>query len=195
MKRFFLIILMTMVMQKENEAMEVVFGGGCFWCTEAIFKQLKGVEDVSPGYSGGTLKNPTYEEVCSGETGHAEVVRIRYNPDEISFEKLLEVFFLTHDPTTIDQQGADKGSQYRSVVFYTTPDQKRITYEIIERLNKSNAFQNPVVTEVLPLDRFYLAENYHQNYFDRNKNKPYCRYVIQPKMDKFRIAFSGLLLK
>jgi len=175
--------------------MEVVFGSGCFWCTEAIFKQLKGVVDVSPGYSGGTLKNPSYEEVCSGKTGHAEVVRIRYNPDKIDFEKLLEVFFLTHDPTTSNRQGADIGTQYRSVVFYTTPDQEKITREIITRLSESKVYQRPIVTEVSRLGEFYEAENYHQNYFERNKNTSYCQYVIQPKMDKFKKVFDEFLKK
>lgn len=181
--------------QKENETMEVVFGSGCFWCTEAIFKQLKGVVDVSPGYSGGTLKNPSYEEVCSGKTGHAEVVRIRYNPDEIDLKKLLEVFFLTHDPTTSNRQGADIGTQYRSVVFYTTPDQEKITREIITRLSESKVYQRPIVTEVSRLGEFYEAENYHQNYFERNKNTSYCQYVIQPKMDKFKKVFDEFLKK
>lgn len=182
-------------MQQRNKTEEVVFGGGCFWCTEAIFKQLKGVIDVTPGYSGGELKNPNYEEVCSGETGHAEVVRIRYNPDEIAFEKLLEVFFLTHDPTSLNQQGSDRGTQYRSVVFYTTSEQEKITHEIIDRLNKTKTYQKPIVTDIKPLNTFYLAENYHQNYFNLNKNKPYCQYVIQPKIDKFKKAFSELLRK
>lgn len=189
------IILITTLMQKDNETSEVVFGGGCFWCTEAIFKQLNGVISVSPGYSGGELKNPDYEEVCSGETGHAEVVRIQYNPNEITFEKLLEVFFLTHDPTTLNQQGADIGTQYRSVIFYTTPVQERVALEIITRLNKSNAYPKPIVTEVAPLKIFYLAEKYHQNYFDQNKNTSYCKYVIQPKMEKFKKAFSGIIKK
>jgi peptide-methionine (S)-S-oxide reductase len=190
-----LILFILISMQQMNNTNEVVFGGGCFWCTEAIFKQLDGVIDVSPGYSGGILENPTYEEVCDGETGHAEVVRIRYNPNEIDFKKLLEVFFLTHDPTTLNRQGADRGTQYRSVVFYTTPDQKRITLEIIEKLNKSKAYKNQIVTEVLPLKKFYLAEDYHQNYFARNKNQPYCQFVIQPKMDKFKETFGGLIKK
>jgi peptide-methionine (S)-S-oxide reductase len=189
------IILITTLMQKDNETSEVVFGGGCFWCTEAIFKQLNGVISVSPGYSGGELKNPDYEEVCSGETGHAEVVRIQYNPNEITFEKLLEVFFLTHDPTTLNQQGADIGTQYRSVIFYTTPVQERVALEIITRLNKSNAYPKPIVTEVAPLKIFYLAEKYHQNYFDQNKNTSYCKYVIQPKMEKFKKAFSEIIKK
>jgi peptide-methionine (S)-S-oxide reductase len=195
MKIVVFIILISISMQENKNISEVVFGGGCFWCTEAIFKQLKGVIDVSPGYSGGTLKNPTYEEVSDGETGHAEVVRIRYNPNEIDFKKLLEVFFLTHDPTTLNRQGADAGPQYRSVVFYTTPDQKLITREIIKRLNKSNAYQNQIVTEVLPLKKFYLAEDYHQNYFDKNRNQLYCQYIIQPKMNKFRESFGELLKK
>lgn len=182
-------------MQHENNTEEVVFGGGCFWCTEAIFKQIEGVSEVLPGYSGGILKNPTYEDICSSETGHAEVIRIRYNPDKVTFEKLLEVFFLTHDPTTLNRQGADIGSQYRSVVFYTTPDQERVTHEIIRKLNEDKIYQNPIVTEVSPLDTFYLAENYHQNYFNRNANQPYCQYIIKPKMDKFRKLFDELIKK
>jgi peptide-methionine (S)-S-oxide reductase len=189
------ILLILMSMQQINNSSEVVFGGGCFWCTEAIFNQLNGVIDVSPGYSGGITENPTYEEVCGGETGHAEVVRIEYNPNEIDYKKLLEVFFLTHDPTTLNRQGADRGTQYRSVVFYTTPDQKRITLEIIEKLNNSKAFKNQIVTEVLPLKKFFLAEDYHQNYFSRNKNQPYCQIVIQPKMDKFKETFGGIIKK
>jgi peptide-methionine (S)-S-oxide reductase len=189
------IILTTLTMQKENKTSEVVFGGGCFWCTEAIFKQLNGVMSVEPGYSGGDFKNPTYEDVCSGETGHAEVVRITYNPELISFEKLLEVFFLTHDPTTLNKQGADIGTQYRSVVFYSNSEQERITREVISKLNKNKAYDKPIVTEVSPLTIFYLAEGYHQNYFDRNKNQPYCRFIIQPKMEKFRKSFDGLLKK
>jgi peptide-methionine (S)-S-oxide reductase len=182
-------------MLKKNITEEVVFGGGCFWCTEAIFKQINGVIDVSSGYSGGTEKNPTYEDICSGQTGYAEVVRILFNPDKIAFEKLLEVFFLTHDPTTLNRQGSDIGAQYRSVVFYTTPDQKKITQEVIAKLNESRVYQTPIVTEVTHLDTFYLAENYHQNYFDLNRKQPYCRFVIQPKMDKFRKLFDGLLKK
>jgi peptide-methionine (S)-S-oxide reductase len=195
MKIVILTILISFVMQQDNNTEEVVFGGGCFWCTEAIFKQLEGVIDVSPGYSGGELKNPTYEEVCSGETGHAEVVRIRYNPDKIAYEKLLEVFFLTHDPTTLNRQGADLGTQYRSVVFFTTPYQEKTTDEIITKLNESKVYQNKIVTEVKPLKTFYMAENYHQDYFDRNGNQPYCRMVIQPKMEKFRKLFDGFIKK
>jgi peptide-methionine (S)-S-oxide reductase len=182
-------------MQNVNEKMVVVFGGGCFWCTEAIFNELKGVTDVSVGYAGGNFKKPSYNDVSSGETGHAEVVRIEYNPKEISFEKLLEVFFLTHDPTTLNQQGADIGTQYRSVVFCTTTDQEKVTHEVITRLNESKAYKKPVITEVLQLKEFFLAENYHQNYYEKNKDKPYCQYVIQPKMDKFRKAFNSLLKK
>lgn len=190
MKITFTIIFMISVLQKENDEMEIVFGGGCFWCTEAIFKELNGVIDVSSGYSGGELKNPKYEDICSGETGHAEVVRIKYNPNEIAFEKLLEIFFLSHDPTTLNRQGADIGTQYRSVIFYSSPYQKGIIDDVIIRLNNSHVYKNPILTEVSPLKNFYLAENYHQNYFDRNKNQPYCSFVIQPKLEKFRKLFD-----
>ena len=195
MKLYALMILITIVMLKENKTNEIVLGGGCFWCTEAIFKQLKGVIDVSSGYAGGDIKNPSYDQVCSGETGHAEVVKLRYDSNQISLEKILEVFFLTHDPTTINQQGADKGTQYRSVIFYTTPEQKRISQEIITQLNESKVYQNKIVTKLKPLSEFYLAEKYHQNYFEQNLYKPYCQFVIQPKMDKFKKVFEGFIKK
>jgi peptide-methionine (S)-S-oxide reductase len=193
MKIFLLMILLSFMIENEKKSQEVVFGGGCFWCTEAFFREIKGVIDVSPGYSGGTTKNPSYEEVCKGITAHAEVVRIRYNPDQIEFEKLLEVFFLTHDPTSVNHQGADVGTQYRSVVFYTTLDQKKMTLEMIRRINESNSYPNPIVTEVSPLITFYPAENNHRNYFNQHKNQSYCRIIIQPKMAKFRKAFDDIL--
>lgn len=168
-----------------------VFGGGCFWCTEAIFQNLKGVESVLPGYSGGTVPNPTYEQVCNGSTGHAEATKIDFNPEIIKFEVLLEVFFATHDPTTKNRQGGDVGEQYRSVIFYTTPEQKQTTEIYIKEAQKE--FVSPIVTLLQPLDKFYEAENYHQNYFAENPDKAYCRVVINPKLEKFKKKFANLL--
>jgi peptide-methionine (S)-S-oxide reductase len=168
-----------------------VFGGGCFWCTEAIFQNLKGVESVLPGYSGGTVPNPTYEQVCNGSTGHAEATKIDFNPEIIKFEVLLEVFFATHDPTTKNRQGGDVGEQYRSVIFYTTPEQKQTAEIYIKEAQKE--FVSPIVTLLQPLDKFYEAENYHQNYFAENPDKAYCRVVINPKLEKFKKKFANLL--
>jgi len=169
------------------------FGGGCFWCTEAIFKSLKGVETVESGYSGGKTNNPTYQEVCTGQTGHAEVVQITYDPKVISFRELLEVFWETHDPTTLNQQGADRGTQYRSVVFYHTPEQKTETEKYKAELNKENVFGKPVVTEIAAFTKFYKAENYHQDYFANNRSQGYCQFVIVPKVEKFRKIFKDKL--
>jgi peptide-methionine (S)-S-oxide reductase len=178
---------------KNNNREIAIFGAGCFWCVEAVFQDLKGVYKVESGYSGGTVKNPTYEEVCTGTTGHAEVTRIEYNPKEISFEFLLSVFFKTHDPTTLNRQGADQGTQYRSVIFYTSPEQKEIAERIINQLNKEKAYSNPIVTEVSKFEKFYKAEDYHQDYFTNNPNQGYCRFVIQPKVEKFRKVFKDYL--
>ncbi len=178
---------------KNNNREIAIFGAGCFWCVEAVFQDLKGVYKVESGYSGGTVKNPTYEEVCTGTTGHAEVTRIEYNPKEISFELLLSVFFKTHDPTSLNQQGADQGTQYRSVIFYTSPEQKEIAERIINQLNKEKAYPNPIVTEVSKFEKFYKAEDYHQDYFTNNPNQGYCRFVIQPKVEKFRKVFKDYL--
>lgn len=170
------------------------FGAGCFWCVEAIFQQLKGVEKVVSGYSGGTVKNPSYKEVCTGNTGHAEVVQITYNPAVISYQDLLEVFFQTHDPTTLNRQGNDVGTQYRSVIFYHSEAQKEAAEKMKAALNQSGAFQNPIVTEISPATDFYVAEDYHQNYYNDNQGKnPYCSFVIQPKVDKFRKVFKDKL--
>jgi len=169
------------------------FGGGCFWCTEAIFKSLKGVETVESGYSGGKTNNPTYQDVCTGQTGHAEVVQITYDPHMISFRELLEVFWETHDPTTLNQQGADRGTQYRSVVFYHTPEQKLETEKYKTELNKENVFGKPVVTEITAFTKFYKAENYHQDYFANNRSQGYCQFVIVPKVEKFRKIFKDKL--
>lgn len=181
-----------------NEMMEsATFGGGCFWCTEAVFSQVKGVIQVDSGYAGGDIPNPTYEQVCSDTTGHAEVVQVTYNPAEIDFHQLLEIFFLTHDPTTPDRQGADHGRQYRSIILYHDDSQKRIAEEMVRRFNDEHLFDDPIVTQIVPLDAFYKAEEYHQRYFEKNPNKPYCRIVINPKLSKFRKKFaeSELLIK
>ena len=160
-----------------------IFGAGCFWCVEAIFSQLEGVNSVISGYCNGITKNPTYESICSGNTGHAEVCKIDFNPDIITFEELLAVFFQTHDPTTLNRQGADVGTQYRSGIFYIDEEQKKISEKFIKSI--SDNFPNPIVTEVSKLDTFYEAENYHQDYYKNNTNAPYCRFVIKPKLDKF----------
>ena len=169
------------------------FGGGCFWCTEAIFKSLKGVELVESGYSGGKTKNPTYKEVCTGETGHAEVIQITFNPKVISFRELLEVFWETHDPTTLNRQGADVGTQYRSAVFYHSPEQKETAEKYKAELNKEKVFNAPIVTEITAFDKFYKAENYHQDYFANNRSQGYCQFVIVPKIEKFRKIFKDKL--
>lgn len=170
------------------------FGTGCFWCTEALFEQLKGVLKVTSGYSGGHVANPTYKAVCSGETGHAECVQIQYEPDKISYDELLEVFWQVHDPTTLNRQGADVGTQYRSVVFYHNEEQKQKAEHYKAELDKNGAFSKPIVTEIAPADRFYPAEDYHQEYYANNKNtNPYCAVVIRPKLDKFQKAFANKL--
>ncbi|MFN0190119.1 MAG: peptide-methionine (S)-S-oxide reductase MsrA [Bacteroidia bacterium] len=167
-----------------------IFGAGCFWCVEAIFQQLVGVEKVASGYSGGARENPTYDQVCSGATGHAEVIKVIYDPTKISFVDLLEVFWGVHDPTTLNRQGADVGTQYRSVIFYTNDNQKKLAEDYKAKLNASGAFPQPVVTEISPLKSFFVAENYHQNYFNENGNQPYCSLVIKPKFDKFKKVFG-----
>lgn len=169
------------------------FGAGCFWCVEAIFQNLKGVEKVSSGYTGGSVPNPSYEEVCTGMTGHAEVAQILFDPEVITYKELLEVFWQTHDPTTLNRQGADVGTQYRSAIFYHNDEQRRLAEEYKKKLNESGAFNNPVITEISPLTVFYEAENYHQDYYNNNGNQPYCRLVIKPKMEKFEKAFKDKL--
>ena len=170
-----------------------VFGGGCFWCTETVFERLKGVVSVMPGYAGGQLQNPTYEQVCSGRTGHAEVVRIEYDPKLISFEDLLTVFFATHDPTTLNRQGHDTGTQYRSVILYADEAQKQRAEAFIQELTKSRQFPQPIVTEVAPLDPFYEAEACHREYYRRNQGQPYCQFIISPKVGKLQQKFRELL--
>jgi len=174
---------------------KATLGGGCFWCTEAVYLQLNGVVDVKPGYSGGDVKNPDYEQVCTGRTGHAEVVQITYDPGKVSFSEILEVFFMTHDPTTLNRQGNDVGTQYRSVIFYHTPQQKKVAEEIILEFEKEKVYDDPIVTEVAPFDKFYVAEDYHINYFARNKNKPYCQFVVAPKVEKFQKIFKEKMKK
>lgn len=171
----------------------IVFGGGCFWCTEAIFKMIKGVHSVLPGYAGGTVPNPTYEQVCNGTTGHAESVKIEYDPTVVSVRSLLTIFFGSHDPTTRNRQGADVGTQYRSVIFHTTPSQKTEIETFIAEINASNKLGKPVVTEVEPLDIFYEAEDYHKDYFAHNKTNPYCEVVINPKLEKVQKEFANLV--
>ncbi|RLD66013.1 MAG: peptide-methionine (S)-S-oxide reductase [Bacteroidetes bacterium] len=182
-------------MNSNNKKEIAVFGAGCFWCVEAVFEELKGVHSVESGYTGGTVKNPSYNEICTGETGHAEVAKITYDPDIICYEVLLSVFFKTHDPTTLNSQGADRGTQYRSAIFYTTDTQKKIAQRIINELNVEKVYPNPIVTEVTQLGKYYQAEDYHQNYYKNNPNQGYCTYVIQPKMEKFRKVFKENLKK
>jgi peptide-methionine (S)-S-oxide reductase len=161
-------------------------GGGCFWCLEAVYQELRGVEKVESGYSGGDVPNPTYRQVCSETTGHAEVVQVTFDPDEVSYRDILEVYFTIHDPTTLNRQGADVGTQYRSVIFYHTEEQKRTAEEVISEIEAEGIWNNPIVTEVVPLDEFYVAEDYHQNYFRNNGFQPYCQVIIAPKVAKFR---------
>lgn len=182
--------------QKANGGKEVAtIAGGCFWCTEAVFKELRGVEKVESGYSGGILANPTYEQVSSGTTGHAESIQITYDPKVISFKELLEVFFVIHDPTTLNQQGADMGTQYRSAIFYQSPAQKKIAEEVIKEITAQKIWKDPIVTKLEPYKAFYSAEEYHQDYFARNPDKAYCRIVIEPKVLKFRKQFVSKLKK
>jgi peptide-methionine (S)-S-oxide reductase len=168
-------------------------GAGCFWCVEAVFQELDGVLKVTSGYSGGHVANPTYEQVCSKTTGHVEVTQIVYDPTKLSFDELLEVFWKTHDPTTVDQQGNDHGPQYRSVVFYNSEEQKNKSIEYKAALDKSGAWSKPIVTSIEPLKNFYVAEDYHQNYFANNPDQMYCRFVVQPKVEKFRKVFKDKL--
>jgi peptide-methionine (S)-S-oxide reductase len=178
-----------------DKLQKATFGGGCFWCTEAIFLGLQGVLSVTSGYSGGKVKNPGYKEVCSGLTGHAEVIQITYDPSVVSYEQLLEVFWNTHDPTTLNKQGADEGTQYRSVVFYEDEEQKNTAEHYKQQLESSGIFKKPIVTEISPLINFYPAENYHQNYFALNENQGYCQFVIRPKVEKFRKQYAEKLRK
>jgi peptide-methionine (S)-S-oxide reductase len=169
-----------------SRAEVATLGGGCFWCLEAVYQELRGVEKVESGYSGGDVPNPTYRQVCSETTGHAEVVQVTFDPEKVSYRDILEVYFTIHDPTTLNRQGADVGTQYRSVIFYHTEDQKRTAEEVISEIESEGIWNKPIVTEVVPLDEFYVAEDYHQNYFRNNGFQPYCQVIIAPKVAKFR---------
>ena len=177
-----------------NQQREVAtLGGGCFWCLEAVFDDLRGVESVESGYTGGSVPDPTYRQVCAGTTGHAEVVRVTFDPEVVSFRELLEVFFAIHDPTTPNRQGSDVGSQYRSAIFYHSPEQKETADETVSQLNAEGVWDAPIVTEVVPAGEFYVAEDYHQEYYAQNASQPYCRAVVAPKVAKFRQKFLGKL--
>ena len=167
----------------------ITLGGGCFWCTEAVLKPLRGVASVTSGYANGSVKNPTYREVCSGRTGHNEVVRVAFDPDVIALDDLLGIFFATHDPTTLNRQGADRGTQYRSGVYFETPEQEEAAERVVEDLTAKGVFDGPIVTEIVPLDVFYPAEEYHQDYFANNPTQPYCSAVIAPKVGKLRSRY------
>jgi len=171
----------------------ITLGGGCFWCMEAIFQQVKGVRSVESGFSGGTVPRPSYEEVCTGKTGHAEVVQVTFDPRIISLHDLLTIFFTLHDPTTLNRQGADAGTQYRSVIFYRTPEQKSVAATVMKEIQAAGIWNGPLVTQVVPFEAFYKAENYHQDYFEQNRSQPYCQIVIEPKVRKFREKFKDKL--
>ncbi len=180
---------------QKNQTDIATLAGGCFWCLQPIFEELKGVENVVVGYSGGTVANPTYEQVCTGKTGHAESVQITFNPEVISYADLLRVFFTVHDPTTLNRQGADVGTQYRSAIFYHNQQQKETAEKVIKELEDKGVWDNPIVTEVTKYKTFYKAEKYHQEYYEKNPNQAYCRIVIDPKVNKFRKKFSDRLKK
>ena len=183
---------MTNAQNTAPEGKEVTtLGGGCFWCLEAVYDEMKGVESVESGYMGGSLPNPTYEAICTGTTGHAEVVQITFDPGTVSFREILEIFFAIHDPTTLNRQGNDVGTQYRSAIFYHSSEQKAGAEEVIANLTKDHVFAAPIVTEVAPAATFYMAEEYHQEYFVRNPSQPYCAYLINPKLVKFRQQFAA----
>jgi peptide-methionine (S)-S-oxide reductase len=172
---------------------EIVLGGGCFWCVEAVFHLFEGIEEIEPGYAGGKTPNPSYREVCSGSTGHAEVVRLKYDENNISLESILEIFFHAHDPTTLNRQGNDVGSQYRSIVFYSNEDQRETIDRVIHKIEQDRVWDRPIVTQVEPFTAFYAAEDYHKNYYDENSSQPYCNIVIGPKVKKLRNTFSEIV--
>ncbi|WP_307728955.1 peptide-methionine (S)-S-oxide reductase MsrA [Chitinophaga pendula] len=182
-----------MEISKDTKTAVAVFGTGCFWCTEAQFQLLNGVLKAESGYSGGTVVNPTYEEVCNGTTGHAEVIRVTYDPTVISYDELLAAFFQAHDPTQLNRQGNDVGTQYRSVIFYGNEDEKKKAEYYKQKLQEADAYDNPIVTEISPLKNFYKAENYHQDYYNLNGSQPYCSFVIRPKLEKFKKVFKDKL--
>lgn len=191
---FFVLISLASGSTQKGKTMELAtFGNGCFWCTEAVFKELNGVLEVTSGFSGGDIVNPSYREVTTGRTGHAEVIEIEFDPAIISFQELLEVFWATHDPTTLNRQGADVGTQYRSAIFYHNEQQKQLAEAFKQQLNEQNVFGKPVVTEISPWKNFFKAEDYHQDYYENNPNQGYCQFVIVPKLDKFRKIFKAKL--
>ncbi|MEL1252690.1 peptide-methionine (S)-S-oxide reductase MsrA [Flavobacterium sp. DGU38] len=200
MKNIFLICFFTLSIngfsqKKESNFETITLGGGCYWCVEAVYENLEGVKSVVSGFSGGKVDNPTYDEVCTGTTGHAEVVQITYDKNITNINEIFKVFFTVHDPTTLNRQGADVGTQYRSIIFYKNEEQKKAAQNIITDLNKAKVYNNPIVTKVEPFSKFYKAENYHQNYYTNNKNQPYCKMVIQPKIEKFEKVFKDKLKK
>ncbi len=178
-----------------NNTETAVFGGGCFWCTEAIFRELNGVISVESGYAGGTTKNPSYYDVSDGNTGHAEVIKVEFDPSIIPYTDLVDIFFHTHNPTTLNQQGNDSGTQYRSIVLYTTEEQKKIAEDMKQKLQESGEFQEIIVTEIKPLDMFYSAESYHKEYYEKNKDAPYCQIIISPKLQHLRQKYANKLKK
>jgi len=180
-------------MSEENKFELATLGSGCFWCTEAVFEKLKGVKSVVSGYTGGSVENPTYKEVCTEKTGHAEVTQITFDPSIITFSELLEVFWKTHDPTTLNRQGNDVGTQYRSAIFFHDEQQKNLAQEYLQKLTMAEIFSSPIVTEITKFDKFYPAENYHQDYYEQNKSQPYCSLVITPKVEKFKRVFGDKL--
>lgn len=203
MKKFIILTFITAAIYSSSQTPKkntmnstlqtATFGNGCFWCTEAVFLSLKGVKEVASGYMGGKTKNPTYKEVCTGETGHAEVIQIKFDPAIVSYETLLEIFWNTHDPTTLNKQGNDEGTQYRSVVFYHNEDQQKTAEQYKKQLSASKIFKNPIVTEITAATEYFKAEGYHQNYFALNPEQGYCQYVIRPKVEKFRKQFKDKL--
>ena len=199
MKRLILMALMLFTISnlhaQSNKLQKATFGMGCFWCSEAVFQRLEGVVSVKSGYEGGDVPNPSYEDVCTGTTGHAEVIELTYDPAKISYDDLLAVFWKSHDPTTLNRQGADVGTQYRSVVFYNTPEQKATAEQYKAELNKTNAYGKPVVTAITKAQPFYVAESYHQDYFNKNSDAQYCRLVILPKLEKLEKVFKAKLKK
>jgi len=201
MKNIFLICLFAFSVsgfsqnKKPSNLETITLGGGCYWCVEAVYENLDGVKSVISGFSGGKAANPTYEEVCTGTTGHAEVVQVTYDKTVTDINEIFKVFFTVHDPTTLNRQGADVGTQYRSVIFYKNEEQKKAAQSIIAELNKAKVYNSPIVTKVEPFKAFYKAEDYHQNYYANNKNQPYCKMVIQPKIEKFEKVFKTKLKK
>jgi peptide-methionine (S)-S-oxide reductase len=177
---------MTQTKQETKQLEVATFASGCFWCTEAVFDQVRGVVKVESGYSGGTIPNPGYQDVCTGDTGHAESIQVTFDPKQVSYNDLLHIFFTTHDPTTLNRQGADVGTQYRSAIFYHNPEQEKVARQVIQELEKNKVWKKPIVTELTPFKEFYKAEDYHQQYYENNRTQPYCQVVIEPKIAKLR---------